>query len=102
MKHLFQKLYSYVSNKPVQLGYGVSFDDQISFKKDTIQEHLAESRNSARYQLSEDLGQFELIGLIHKPGRKEPLYKLRHILTGQNIQISQSLFKLFFKNINQG
>lgn len=100
MKRFFQKLYSHISNNPVQLGYGVSVDNDLTFPKEVIQNKLAESRNSVRYQLNDDLGQFEMIGLVHKKDSKEPVYKLRHILSGHNIQISQSLFKLFFKNSN--
>lgn len=100
MKRFFQKLYSHISNKPVQLGYGISVDDSLTFPKEVIQDKLAESRNSVRYQLNEDLGQFEMVGLVHKKGSKEPSYKLRHILSGHHIQISQGLFKLFFKNSN--
>lgn len=99
MKRLFQKAFSYISNKPVQLGYGISVDSETTFPKEAIQNKLAESKNSAKYELNTEVGQFEMINLIHRPGQKAPTYKLRHILTGQNIEISENLFKLFFKNV---
>ena len=82
----------------INRGIGISVDDDMVIKTMPSQESI-ESRASTsyRYQLKEDVGSFELVGIV-KNG-KTSQYQLRHLASGDTFNISKHVLELLFETI---
>lgn len=95
-----EKIKQFISrftDKEINLGTGVSFDNEFKLTRivdlDEIEEKMALTK--CRYSLKSNIGAFEMVGIIK--GRTQALYQIRHILTGETINISKRMFDLLFE-----
>lgn len=98
----FKQFISKFTDKEINLGTGVSFDSEFKLTRivdiDEIEEKMATTK--CQYSLRTNIGAFEMVGLIK--GRTQALYQIRHILTGETINISKRMFDLLFEKENHG
>lgn len=95
--NVIKKLLSYVSNKPIEKGLGVSFDDTVTLSKDSTLTVI--EQNSATYgvffRLRKVEGLFELVGPIRSGDNC--LYQIRHKYSGQTLNITKPMLDFLFE-----
>lgn len=94
-------VWSYVTDKPVPIGYGVTTDSTICIPRDSGID-LAEGNSIHRgtyFKLKRITGPFELVGFA-KSGDKV-LYQLRHDYTGETFNVTRAMLEFLFERSNQ-
>ena len=93
-----KKFYSRYTDKPIEVGYGVSFEsvENMRIGQEIAQKplELKQFEHSAVYVLNPEAGGFEMHG--HVKGPKGPLVKLTHLQTGETYTFSPSSFSTLF------
>ena len=91
------QILSYFTNSPIQLGYGLSIDNNLNISKDTVL-HTLESKNTVQgvyYVLKDIEGPFEFVGFIRNENIN--LYQLKHKETGETFNITKTMLEFLFE-----
>jgi hypothetical protein len=99
--NMLKKFLSQFTNKKIHKGYGVTTDSKVVLPKEITEQEAIRplSPSSIKYKLNDELGMFELVGLVRNGTAVS--YRLRHVMTGDIIDIGNKVFKLFFKNVEK-
>lgn len=89
-----KKIASFFTSKPISLGHSVSVGDEVISVLD-IEFLDLKSPYGNFYQLKHVPGSFEFIGFVKTDGK--PLYQLRHIFTGETLNLTKNMFEFFFE-----
>lgn len=98
-----KKVVSFGTNKPIEIGIGVSTDDNVQLPVSTDVEKLEEvAQENIRaygrfYKLQHTLGLFELVGLVKSD--EKTLYKIRNIKTGEEVQLDVKTVEFLFEKV---
>lgn len=99
---MITKLMEFVSgfsNRKFEVGTGVSTDDKLLLKAPPSQERIEmaqrESKVIYEFRDSNVAGRFELMDVIRK--RDIPMYRLKHTLSGEVLDLTKSAFELIFQ-----
>lgn len=98
---MLRKFLSKVLNRRIDKpGIGITSGNEVFIMPgvDLDKIEYPESKFSIKYKLNSDAGSFELIGIVK--GKKNPAYKLRSCLTGEEFSVSDQLFNFLFTKLN--
>jgi hypothetical protein len=97
-----KRFISRFTDRPIEAGYGVSFDESFKILEKVSDEKVEATLASTKciYKLKSNIGGFEMVGIIR--GRSGLLYQIRHILTGETINISKKMLDLLLEKEQNG
>lgn len=99
MKVAIAKFLSKFTKAKLPIGSGVSTDDSLFLSKPPSQEQIEMAQREGRaiyeYRNSDEVGRFELMDVVRK--RDVPMYRLKHTLTGEVLDLTKTAFELIFQ-----